>query len=213
MPSHANRIAIILLTFSLLCACGRPPAENASNSAESQKLPFDRQPRSTGIAPSQSLIPSTTKLPEGTPIPIRLLSALSSASSHAGDSFSATLDEPVVIDGQTLVARGTAATGRVLEAKPFASSPGNSRESSLGRSLEPGYLRIVLVSLNVGGKPVMIETSSIFAKGGSRGERNPPTGKASGASQQDSGKGRDKNIVLGIDRRLNFRLAQAVDLQ
>ena len=207
MPSHANRIAIILLTFSLLCACGRPPAENASNSAESQKLPFDRQPRSTGIAPSQSLIPSTTRLPEGTPIPIRLESALSSASSHAGDTFSATVDEPVMIDGQTLVARGTAATGRVLEAKPSASSLGNSRESSLGHSLEPGYLRIVLVSLNLGGRQVMIETSSIFAKGGSREERSSPTGAASGAGQKD------KDIVLGIDRRLSFRLAQTVDLQ
>ena len=213
MPSHANRIAIILLTFSLLCACGRPPAENASNSAESQKLPFDRQPRSTGIAPSQSLIPSTTRLPEGTPIPIRLESALSSASSHAGDTFSATVDEPVMIDGQTLVARGTAATGRVLEAKPSASSLGNSRESSLGHSLEPGYLRIVLVSLNLGGRQVMIETSSIFAKGGSREERNPATGAPSGASQKDGQKDRDKDIVLGTGRHLNFRLAQTVDLQ
>jgi len=213
MPSHANRIAIILLTFSLLCACGRPPAENASNSAESQKLPFDRQPRSTGIAPSQSLTPSTTRLPEGTPIPIRLESALSSASSHAGDTFSATVDEPVMIDGQTLVARGTAATGRVLEAKPSASSPGNSRESSLGRSLEPGYLRIVLVSLNLGGRQVMIETSSIFAKGGSREERNPATGAASGTATKDRDRDRDKDIVLGPDRRLNFRFAQTVDLQ
>jgi hypothetical protein len=199
MPSHANRIAIILLMLSLLCACGRPPDENASNSADSQRLPFDRQPRSTGISPSQSLIPSATKLPEGTPIPIRLESALSSASSHAGDAFSATLDEPVALDGQTLIARGTPATGRVLEAKPSA--------SSLGHSLEPGYLRIALVSLNVGGRQVMIETSSIFAKGGSREERNPATGAASGASQKD------KDIVFGIDRRLNFRLAQTVDLQ
>jgi hypothetical protein len=85
----------------------------------------------------------------------------------------------------------------VLEAKPS----GRSVESAL----EPGYLRIVLVSLNVGGRPVMIETSSIFAKGGSREERNPATGAASGASQKD--------IVFGIDRRLNFRLAQTVDLQ
>jgi hypothetical protein len=216
MPSPAERIAIVLLMLSLLCACGRPPSlsgDNAANSADSQKLPFDRQPHSIGISPSQELIPSTTKLPEGTPIPIRLLSALSSASSHAGDSFNATIDEPVVIDGQTLLAPGTSASGRVLEAKPAARSRGGSPASSPESSLEPGYLRIVLVSLNVGGKPVMIETSSIFAKGGSRGERNPPTGKASGASQQDSGKGRDKNIVLGIDRRLNFRLAQAVDLQ
>ncbi|MGD0793217.1 MAG: hypothetical protein ABR920_15730 [Terriglobales bacterium] len=193
MLFHADRIAIVLLTLSLICACGRPPAEKASNSADSQRLPFDRQSRPTGISPSQSLIPSATKLPEGTPIPVRLESALSSASSHAGDTFSATIDEPVVIDGQTLVARGTPATGRVLEAKPS------------GGSLEPGYLRIVLVSLNVGGRLVMIETSSIFAKGGSREERNPATGAASGASQKD--------IVFAVDRRLNFRLAQNVDLQ
>jgi hypothetical protein len=202
MPSHADRIAVVLLALSLICACGRPPAENASN-PDAQKLPFDRQPRSTGISPSQSLIPSTTKLPEGTPIPIRLQSALSSASAHAGDTFSATIDEPVVIDGQTLVARGTPAIGRVLEARPSASAAG----SSLGSSLEPGYLRIVLVSLNLGGKTVMIETSSIFAKGGSREDRNSATGTASGASQKD------KDIVFGVDRRLNFRLAQTVDLQ
>jgi hypothetical protein len=209
MPSHAHREAIVLLMLSLLCACGRPPADNASNAADSQKLPFDREPRSTGISPSQSLIPSTTKLPEGTPIPIRLQHPLSSASSHAGDAFSATIDEPVVIDSRTLVARGTPATGRVLEAKPSASSRGSSR----GSALEPGYLRIVLVSVNIGGRPVAIETSSIFAKGGSRDERNPAAGAASGAGQEDKDKDKDKDIVFGIDRRLNFRLAQTVDLQ
>jgi hypothetical protein len=202
MPFHADCIAVILLTLSLLCACGRPPSENSSNS-DSQKLPFDRQPRSTGISPSQSLIPSATKLPEGTPIPIRLQTALSSASSHAGDTFNATLDEPVVVDGQTLIDRGTPVTGRVLEAKPSA--------SPLAHPLEPGYLRIVLVSLNVGGRPVGIETSAIFAKGGTREGRHPATSATPGASQKD--KDRDRDIVFGIDRRLNFRLAQAVDLQ
>src|SRR5208283_4620691 len=212
MPCHPHRIAVILLALGIVCACGRPPADSPSNS-DSQKLPFDREPRSTGISPSQSLIPSTTSLPEGTPIPVRLERALSSASWHAGDTFKATVDEPVVIDGQTLVARGTPATGRVLEAKPserlLETSPGGSPESPL----EPGYLRIVLVSLNVGGKAVMIETSSIFAKGGSRDERNPANGAVSGASQQDSQKDKDKDIVFGIDRRLSFRLAQTVDLQ
>jgi hypothetical protein len=107
-----------------------------------------------------------------------------------------------VIDGQTLVARGTPATGRVLEARPSASPRGHSRASSA----EPGYLRIVLVSLNVGGRPVMIETSSIFDSG-SREERNSAPGTASSASQKD------KDIVFGVDRRLSFRLAQTVDLQ
>jgi hypothetical protein len=217
MASPAHRIAIVLVILSFICGCGRPSGDNASTPADSQKLPFDRPPHPAGISPSQALLPSATKLPEGTPIPIRLQSALSSASSHAGDTFSATIDEPVVIDGQTLVARGTPATGRVLEAKPSAHLFESSPESSPGglpeSSLEPGYLRIVLVSLKVGGKAVMIETSSIFAKGGSRDERNPANGAVSGAGQQDSQKDKDKDIVFGIDRRLNFRLAQAVDLQ
>jgi hypothetical protein len=204
MPSHAGRLAIVLLMFSLISACGRPTSDsggNASSSADSQKLPFDRQPRSTGISPSQSLIPSATKLPEGTPIPIRLQSALSSASAHAGDTFGAIVDEPVVVDGQTLIDRGTPAIGRVLEAMPSAHSP--------GRSPAPGYLRIVLVSLTVAGRPVMIETSSIFAKGGVHEERTRATGAASAASRKD----RDRDMVFGIDRRLTFRLTQTVDLQ
>jgi hypothetical protein len=196
MPSHANPIAVILLTLSLIGGCRRPPAEDASSS-DSQKLPFDRQPRSTGVSPSQSLIPSTTKLPEGTGLPVRLQSALSSASSHAGDSFSATIDEPVTIDGQTVIPSGTPVIGRVLEAKPAARSPESSHE--------PGYLRIVLVSLNVGGRTILIETSSIFARGGSREVRNGKPGRVSGANAQD--------IVFGSDRRLNFRLAQAAELQ
>jgi hypothetical protein len=204
MPSHAGHLTIVLLMLILISACGRPTSDsggNASSSADSQKLPFDRQPRSTGISPSQSLIPSANKMPEGTPIPIRLLSALSSASAHAGDTFGAIVDEPVVVDGQTLIDRGTPATGRVLEAKPSAHSPGHSPA--------PGFLRIVLVSLTVAGRPVMIETSSIFAKGGVHEERTRAAGAASAASRKDT----DRDIVFGIDRRLTFRLTQTVDLR
>jgi len=202
MQPSGLHIATVLLALGLISSCGRPPAEDASNS-DSQKLPFDRQPRSTGISPSQSLIPSTTRLPEGTALPIRLQSALSSLSSHAGDTFSGTIDEPVEIDGRTLVPRGTMVTGRVLEGKAAA----RSHERSPGTSLEPGYLRLVLVSLNVGGKSVMIETSSIFAKGGPREEQKAAPGKVPGAATKD------KDIVFDTDRRLNFRLAQTVDLQ
>ncbi len=214
-PAYRIAVIVMLLSIGLIGGCSRPPAE--SSNTEAQKLPFDREPRSTGISPSQSLIPSGTKLPEGTPIPIRLQTALSSASSHAGDSFSATVDEPVVIDGQTVITSGTPATGRVLEAKAAASSRGGSLGSSGGGSpgapLEPGYLRLVLVSLKVDGKPVMIETSSIFVRGGSREERKPAIGAASGASQKDNNKDKNRDVVFGVDRRLNFRLAQTVDLQ
>ncbi len=213
MRSHGKSVTIVLLMLSLMCACGRPTGDNASNSPGSQRLPFDREPHSTGISPSRALIPSATKLPEGTPISIRLRSPLSSASAHAGDTFSANLDDAVAIDGQTLVARGTPATGRVLEARRSANSSGSSHDRSPGRSLEPGYLRIVLVSLNLAGKPVVIETSSIFVKGGSRTERKPATVAASGAKQKDSQQEKNGDTVLGKGRRFTFRLAQTIDLQ
>jgi hypothetical protein len=196
-----------LVLILLMTACGRPPGNNASNSSDSQKLPFDRQPASAGVSPSQSLIPSTTRVPEGMPIPVRLQSALSSASSHAGDTFNAVVDEAVEVDGKTLIAKGTSVVGRVLEAKAAASSGGRAPRDSAN---EPGYLRIALVSLNLDGRTVAIETSSIFAKGGPREEHNAATGQTS-IDMKDAAK--NKDIALGIDRRLNFRLAEDMDLR
>jgi hypothetical protein len=193
-PVLSSSGCLLVLAVSLWAGCGRAPVESGDENArsgEEQKLPFDRTPRNHGISPTQSLVPSTTKLPEGTPIPVRLQSGLSSGWSHAGDVFHALIDEPVVVDGQTMVPRGTMAAGQVLEAKPS------------GSALDPGYLRIVLVSLKVGGREVTIETSSIFAKGGLREERNQAAGSVP----------KDRNIVMGAGRHLNFRLAQTVDLQ
>ncbi|MFZ0685484.1 MAG: hypothetical protein WAM89_08055 [Terriglobales bacterium] len=200
MASRAKGSLVALLALSLW-GCSGPPA---GDSAGSQKLPFDRQPGASGISPSRSLIPSTTKLPEGTAIAVRLQTAVSSATSHVGDRFYAIVDQPVEIDGQTLVARGTAATGRVLEAK----AAGDARENSP----EAGYLRIVLVSLTVEGKTVAVYTSSIFARGGSRDERNAGAGGASGMQRTEKEKV-NKDVEFGVDRHLNFRLAQTIDLQ
>ncbi len=195
-------LGAVILTLALLGGCSRPPAQSESGTT-AQKLPFQETARTSGIAPSRTFVPSTSKLPEGTPIPVRLRTAVSSESAHAGDTFSAVLDEPVVIDGQTILAAGTPATGRVLEAKASTSGGVNLLE----RTPEPGYLRIVLVSLEVGDKPVMIETSSIFVKGGAR-ERTAASGAASGEAQREI-----EDVVFGVDRHLSFRLAQKIDLQ
>lgn len=143
----------------------------------------------------------------------------------AGDSFKGVLDEPIVIEGRTVAARGAAVTGRVLAAK------------ASGRLHDPGYLRIALVSLKVGGKPVSVATSSIFAKGGAHQNRNLAMmggGAGTGAlvgGLAGGGKGAligtgagaaagtgaayatgKKEVSLGEERRLTFRLAQAVDV-
>lgn len=172
---------VILVALGLAIACGRQPSVPETASGDAQKLPFDRESRGDGVSPTKSLVPAATRLPGGKSIAIRLRAPLSSASAHAGDSFDGTIEEPVVDEGQTLVPRGAAVVGRVLDAKQ---STGTDR----------GYLRIALVSVEVGGKTVLIDTSSIFAKAGAH----------------DGGSTRE--VVLTRDRRLTFHLTQGVDL-
>lgn len=177
---------VVLLALGLAIACGRQPSVPETASGNAQKLPFDRASRGSGVSPTNSLVPAATRMPEGTSIAIRLRAPLSSASAHAGGTFDGTVDEPVVDEGQALIPRGAAVVGRVLDARPSA---GNER----------GYLRIALVSVQVSGKTVLVDTSSIFAKAGAR---DPAAAKG----------GAGKEVVLTADRRLTFHLVQAVDL-
>lgn len=227
--SNSFLISALILLLSMTVACGKQagiPSEESAGADDTQKLPFDREPKSAGMSPSRTLIPAVSKLPAGTPITIRLQSSVSSASASSGDSFEGTLDEPIIIEGQTAIGRGAAVTGRVLAAK------------SSGRLHDPGYLRIALVSVHVDGQPVAIETSSIFAKGGSHEKRNLAMiggGTAAGAligGLAGGGKGAligstigaaggtgtayttgKQEIAFGSERRLTFRLAQAVELR
>jgi hypothetical protein len=174
------------LAFVFTPACSRPPASPDSSSSL-QRLPFDQQtPASTSS--SRSLIPPTM-IPEGTFLTVRLSKPLSSVSAHAGDGFEGTIDESIVVDQQTLLPRGAKVSGRVLDAKS-ADGPRN-----------PGYLRVTLVSVNAGGRTVLIDTSSIFAKATPR-----PSAAAGPASAPN-------DVVFTADRRLTFRVAQAIDLQ
>ncbi len=215
----------ILVLLLLGAACSRQPAGQAiDDSASSTQLPFDRSADNKGISPTASITPAS--IPSGTPITIRLQSAVSSSASHTGDSFDAVLDEPVIVDGQTVAPRGANVTGRVVSAK------------ASGHLQDPGYLRLTLVSLSINGKSLPIQTASIFAKGSSHEKRNLAMiggGTAAGAligGLAGGGKGAligtaigaaggtgtayatgRKDVGFGAERRLTFRLTQTVPVQ
>lgn len=224
--SKATSLAILFLALTLAIACSRQPGVQTSdeNAASDQQLPFDRAADRAGISPTGSLTPST--IPAGTPLTVRLQSSVSSAESHSGESFDAVLDEPIVIDGQTVAPRGAVVTGKVVAAK------------ASGHLQDPGYLRLTLTSLEVNGKPLPLETSSVFVKGGSHEKRNLALiGGGAGAGAliggiAGGGKGAligtaigaaggtgtayatgKKDVGFSTERRLTFRLTQAVAVQ
>ncbi|MBZ5599831.1 MAG: hypothetical protein LAN83_16080 [Acidobacteriia bacterium] len=222
----ATNLAVPFLALALATGCSRQPGVQTSdeNAANDQQLPFDRAADKNGISPTGSLTPAA--IPAGTPITIRLQSPVSSAESHSGESFDAVLDEPIVIDGQTVASRGAAVTGKVVAAK------------ASGRLQDPGYLRLTLTSISVNGKPLPLQTSSVFVKGGSHEKRNlAMIGGGTGAGAliggiAGGGKGAligsvigaaggtgtayatgKKDVGFSTERRLTFRLTQAVAVQ
>jgi len=158
----------VILTLTWLTGCSRQLAvPGSAGNAVSRELPFDRVSDNSGISPTAGF--TSDAVPAGTEITIRLQLGLSSADSRVGDSFQAVVDEPVVVAGKTVVPRGTPAAGSVLAVK------------ASGGPHDRGYLRVTLASIEVDGRPVALQTSSIFAKGGSYEKRKTTAMKSSEA--------------------------------
>jgi hypothetical protein len=120
-------------------------------------------------------------LPAGTLLTVRLKSAVAADSPGASGTFEAVMEDPVVIEGTALVPRGAGVEGRIE----------SSRVSNLKQNR--GYLRLTLDSIDVGGKDLPVQTSSLFVRG------TTPDSSA-------------KVIVINLEkgRRLTFRLAEPV---
>jgi len=101
--------------------------------------------------------------------------------------FSGVLDEPLVVRGQTVAEAGTTVSGKILEAKRASKN-------------EPGYLRLTLTQVSLNRKPMPVETSVFFAKGGAH----------EGYGSSGAGKASQRDVSLAPGRRLTFRLTQAV---
>jgi hypothetical protein len=99
------------------------------------------------------------ELPTGTTIRVRLDQDLGSKISQTGDEFQATVADDVLVNGQTIIARGARAEGTVVDAKP------------LGKFKGGAYLAVRLerVHTNFGSYPV--STSSVDRAEKGKGKR------------------------------------------
>jgi hypothetical protein len=180
------RWPILGLALVLTSACSRQPSflsqpENTQN----RPLPFSASSNSDGISPTQAF--ASASIPAGTAIVVRLQSPLSSVKAHLGDQFQAILEEPIMVQGQTLAPSGTEIVGRVLAAR-------------VSEPREPGYLRLTLSSIILNGKPIDVHTSSVFSKGGRREHLR--------SSSTDA-----NDIQFSTGRRLTFLLIQPLSPQ
>ncbi|HXZ28842.1 MAG TPA: hypothetical protein VEG08_12690, partial [Terriglobales bacterium] len=84
-------------------------------------------------------------VPAGTVITVKLGQAVGSKISNSGDTFTATVAEPVSVDGKVIIPEGSEATGTVVDAK------------ARGRFKGAAKLQLTLDSVSVGGNSYKLE--------------------------------------------------------
>jgi hypothetical protein len=123
--------------------------------------------------PSEAAAPAVHKpviLPAGMVLTVRLNEAISSKSNHAGDKFTATIDEPVEVGGKVVVPKGSSVSGTVTDAK----ARGKLKGSAL--------LRLVLDSMTVKEKDYAIETAAVAQSMAGKGKRTAAFGGGGAAT-------------------------------
>jgi len=115
--------AVIVCSLGLaLASCNKAPS---TTSADSVSKPADapvNAPANAVDQPKAAPLPEpapkpVTLIPAGTTLRITLIDAVSSDKNRPGDKFAASLAEPIVIDGKTVLSKGTKLRGRVVDAK------------------------------------------------------------------------------------------------
>jgi hypothetical protein len=97
----------MMLLSLTIAACGGTPTENRDGtnpSKSAEAIPPKAASREVELRP-------------GTIIAVRLERALSTVRNRAGDTFAATLDEPIVVDDVEILPRGTRFSGHVTTSK------------------------------------------------------------------------------------------------
>lgn len=105
---------------------------------------------------------TSISLPAGTEIKIRLSTPLDTGEAQAGQTFTGTTAEPVIVGGKTLLAKGAAVKGKVIEAV------------SSGRLKRPASITLALTSvsteaLKIDGKSHLLRNVALIGGGAGAG--------------------------------------------
>jgi hypothetical protein len=230
-------VAVVLLTVA---GCGGKSttapesgnsanSPNSANSSSSSSSPNQASgnaaPSAPAPAPTPPPPPPPVVIPAGAVLTVTLDQTVNSKTASNGDSFVASLAEPVTVGGAVVLPAATKVTGTIVRAQ------------SAGRFNGNALLQLTLDSLKVNGAPYSIQTTEFEDAGKGRGKRTAigaGGGAAFGAivgALAGGGKGAaigalagggagtagaaftgKKDIVLPAETRLHFKLAQPLSI-
>lgn len=217
-------LALALLLPAAGCKSNQSNTQNAGNATTSGGAPGSPA-QNPPPAPQTPPPPAAVDLPAGTHLRVRLDEDLGSKISQPGETFNATVADDVVVNGQTVIAKGARADGTVVDARPLGKFKG-------GALLE---VRIDRVHTQWGSYPVATSSieraeqgkgkrTALFAGGGGAfgalvgglagGGKGAAIGALAGGGAGTAGGALTGNrqIVLPAETLLTFRIEKPVHI-
>jgi len=174
----------------------------------------------------ETRVPHTVTLAAGTTLSARIGETISSSRNQPGDSFLATLMQPLVIDGFIIAERGARMEGRVVEAAQAGRARGSSRlavsivrlATADGQTIrirtEPytkdGANQAATDAAKVGGGAALGAIIGAIAGGGKGAAIGAGAGGAVGAGDVMLTRGRA--VEIPVETRVNFRVQDPVTI-
>ncbi len=133
-----------------------PPRNNDSryNDSNAQAPGYSPLPPPQAVGQAAGLT-----LPADTNITVRMIDSVNSQTARLGQIFKASVDEPVVVNGQAVIPRGADVLTKLVEDQQSGKIQGRT------------VLALALVSINVNGRVVDVTSTDVRTTSSSRGAR------------------------------------------
>ena len=114
-------------------------------------------------APPAPAPPRVVTIPEGTIVAVRLIDPIDTERNKAGDTFRATLSQPVMVGDEVVIPSDADVEGQIVNA------------ASAGHFTGQSALALTLTRLRMHGKAYALRTNQYSKQGSSRGKRTAAT--------------------------------------
>lgn len=224
-------ILILCLALAGIGCSSKPPTDNTTAGSDAQNAPGQNAPGNGSTADNQRKEERERKrepiiVAAGTAINVRLGAALGSKLSQAGQTFSGSVAQDVLVGSAVAIPQGATVSGTVTDAKP------------LGKFAGGAVLQVRLDSINLNGSDIPVQTAlrtfsqkgkgkrtAVIAGGGAAlggligglagGGKGAAIGLAAGGGAGAGGAALtgNKDIVLPSESAISFELSQALELR
>jgi hypothetical protein len=135
---------------------GRPSPAPARPSSGEGRPPMRGPDSAMQMAPPPT---GLIELPAGTNVVVRMIDGVDSETNSVGQTFAASIEEPVMVEGRPVIPRGEDVVIKLVDSKESGKLTGRAE------------LTLNLVSVNVNGRPVDINTQSVSRESDARGQQ------------------------------------------